>query len=350
MPPQWRPTAITERTMTTSDSGDAILSRLATRNDGETTTVGALAQWLVSGECPPDVIRTAAWSILELITKSEDWEASGLVDVICTVHQPFGERLATEGAPDTDDGRYADTLRPSREPRTQTRIKLNSVGDVVVDYTGRLVSSSGTVSATDETFSIAIRIADLLAFWNGLPVDDRPRDGFPLEILYVAWLNRPQLVTPNARATGRIIPAKLAQVAPGRSTGRQTVHDSRSRGPLRAGNRLRNKPAGLLRFSAVRGGAAAVHPPRIQRIHGHRAVSAAGPVRLGRCASDQPGTSSPIAAEAVCGIGAGGADGLPRCPHTSGNAGHTSPDAGLAVPQPAQAPAQRVLAPSDGGV
>jgi hypothetical protein len=215
MPLQWRPTAITEQTMTTSDSSDTILSRLATRNDGEPTTVGALAEWLVSGECPPDVIRTAAWSILELITKSEDWAASGLVDVVCTVHQPFGERLAAEGDPDTDDGRYADTLRPSREPRTQTRIKLNSVGDVVVDYTGRLVSSSGTVSATDETFSIAIRIADLLAFWNGLPVDDRPRDGFPLEILYVAWLNRPQLVTPNARATGRIIPAKLAQVAPG---------------------------------------------------------------------------------------------------------------------------------------
>ena len=215
MPLQWQPTANTEQTMTTSDSGDTILSRLATRNDGETTTVGALAKWLVSGECPPDVIRTAAWSILELITKSEDWAASGLVDVVCTVHQPFGERLAAEGDPDTDDGHYADTLRPSREPRTQTRIKLNSVGDVVVDYTGRLVSSSGTVSATDETFSIAIRIADLLAFWNGLPVDDRPRDGFPLEILYVAWLNRPQLVTPNARATGRILPAKLAQVAPG---------------------------------------------------------------------------------------------------------------------------------------
>ena len=202
--------------MTTSDSGDAILTRLAKRNDGESTTVEALAEWLVSGECPPDIIRSTAWSILELITKSEDWAASGLVDVICTVHQPFGERWDTEGDPDTDDGHYADTLRPSREPRTQTRIKLNSVGDVVVvDYTGRIVSSSGTVSATDETFSIAVRVPDLLAFWNGLPVDDRPRDGFPLEILYVAWLNRPQLVTPNARATGRIIPAKLAQVAPG---------------------------------------------------------------------------------------------------------------------------------------
>ena len=202
--------------MTTSDSGNAILSRLAARNDGETTTVEALAQWMVSGECPPDVIRSAAWSILELITKSEGWAASGLVDVICTVHQPFGERPDTGGDLDADDGHYADALRPSREPRTQTRIKLNSVGDVVVvDYTGRLVSSSGPVSATDETFSIAIRIPDLLAFWNGLPVDDRPRDGFPLEILYVAWLNRPQLVTPNARATGRIIPAKLAHVAPG---------------------------------------------------------------------------------------------------------------------------------------
>ena len=215
-PLQWRPTAIAKHTMTTSDSGDAILSRLATRNDGETTTVAALAQWLASGECPPYVIRSAAWSILDLVTKPEGWAASGLVQVAHTLHHSLDEHFDAGGNLNTYDRNYADKLRPSRELQKQTRIKLNSVSDVVkAHYIGRLVSRSGGLSPTDEAFTITIRIPDLLTFWNGLPVDDRPRDGFPLEILYVAWLNRPQLVTPNARATGRIIPAKLAHVSPG---------------------------------------------------------------------------------------------------------------------------------------
>jgi hypothetical protein len=334
--------------MTTSDSGDAILSRLATRNDGETTTVATLAQWLASGECPPYVIRSAAWSILDLVTKPEGWAASGLVQVAHTLHHSLDEHFDAGRNLNTYDRNYADKLRPSRELQKQTRIKLNSVSDVVkAHYIGPLVSRSGGLSPTDEAFTITIRIPDLLTFWNGLPVDDRPRDGFPLEILYVAWLNRPQLVTPNARATGRIIPAKLAHVSP---AGRQTVHDGGPRGPHCAGNQRRNGPAGLLRFSAAHYAAAAVHPPRIQRIHGNWALSATGVVRPGRCARDQPGASGTVVTEAVCGISPGSAAGLTRFLHASGHAGHAPPDAELAVPQPAQAPAQRVLAPSDGGI
>ena len=55
----------------------------------------------------------------------------------------------------------------------------------------------------------------MLTLWNNLPLDDRPRDGFPLEILYKAWRDRPKVVEPNTRTSGRIIPSKLAQVAPG---------------------------------------------------------------------------------------------------------------------------------------
>ena len=186
--------------MTTSDSGDDILTRLARRNGGESTTIGALAEWLASGECPPDIIRSAAWSILELVTKSGDWMNSDLVDVMSTLHQPFGERLDAEHPPGSTE---PDLMIPSREPGTSTKIKLDTARDMtVVDYSGRMISTSGALSATDETFSVAVRLPDLLTFWNSLPVDDRPRDGFPLEILYMAWLNRPQLVTLSARARG----------------------------------------------------------------------------------------------------------------------------------------------------
>ena len=201
--------------MTTSDTGDGILTRLAKRNDGETTTVDALADWLALGECPPDVIRSAAWSMLDLVTKPDNWADSGLVDVMSTLHQPFIERQVKETPGTVDDNPKCDILLPSREPGMATKIKLDPGRDMaIVDYSGRMVSSTGAVSGTDETFSIAVRIPDMLVLWNGLPLDDRPRDGFPLEILYVAWLDRPQLVTPNARVTGRIIPAKLAHVAP----------------------------------------------------------------------------------------------------------------------------------------
>ena len=36
-----------------------------------------------------------------------------------------------------------------------------------------------------------------------------------MEILYLAWLKRPRLVSPNSRSSKRIIPSKLAHVAPG---------------------------------------------------------------------------------------------------------------------------------------
>ena len=60
--------------MTTSDSGDAILSRLAKRNDGDITTGRDLADWLESGECPADVTRTAAWAMMDLVAGSVDLE------------------------------------------------------------------------------------------------------------------------------------------------------------------------------------------------------------------------------------------------------------------------------------
>ena len=168
--------------MTTSNRGNDILIRLAGRNNGEPVTVEMLSDWLESGECPADVIRDAAWSTLELAEKTGEWE------------EP----------------------EPVEDTAASAAIMVDPENDqVVVEYRRYKLSLSGIVNTTVAASSYSVQCADLSYLWNSLPKDERPREGFPLEILYVAWLNRPQLVTPNPRATGRILPAKLAQVAPG---------------------------------------------------------------------------------------------------------------------------------------
>ena len=59
--------------MTTSDSADSVLERVAKRNGGETLTFRALSEWLLSGDCLRSVEEASAWSILELATSDEDW-------------------------------------------------------------------------------------------------------------------------------------------------------------------------------------------------------------------------------------------------------------------------------------
>ena len=202
--------------MKTSNNADDILARLAKRNSGETITAATLSRWMLSGECPGYVVEAAAWSILELVMVPEEWQSSGLVNVLGAAHQSPG------GAPDTEATRgelhepSSENLLPLRERGTRTELRLDPAGDLMeVGFTGRMVSSNGKVTNTDETISLTVEIADLLEAWNGTPIEKRPRDGFPLEILYLAWINRPKMVAPNTRTTGRIIPSKLAHVAPG---------------------------------------------------------------------------------------------------------------------------------------
>ena len=204
------------RIMPTSNSVDSVLARVANRNDGETITGQALAEWLSSGECPPYDTETAAWSILELITKADGWESSGLVHVMQEIHRPPEKGQDKEAEGEADYTPSKSTFLPFREPSTSARIVLDPSGEsAIVQFVGRMISSNGKVTDTDETFSIVVSFSDMLALWNSSPIDERPRDGFPLEILYLAWVKRPKLVSPSTRATGRIIPGKLAQVAPG---------------------------------------------------------------------------------------------------------------------------------------
>ena len=74
---------------------------------------------------------------------------------------------------------------------------------------------SNALSQLSAQSSIEIPIIELVTLWNETPETERPKGGFPLDILYLAWLNRPQPVEPSTREKGRIIPAKIAQVAPG---------------------------------------------------------------------------------------------------------------------------------------
>ena len=203
--------------MTTSEiCGNEILLRLANRNSGAEISVAELADWLESGECPADVLRAGAWSALELGVRSGDPAVAGLGSLLGLETAPSGsdeDRGATDAT-----GFWAGLsgLVASGRFVASVILLLDPVGDrVIVDLRGHMISPAGVVSAPLDAFTYSVSCCDLLDLWNQLPTDDRPRGGFPLEILYVAWMNRPQVVKPNPRTTGRILPGKLAHVAPG---------------------------------------------------------------------------------------------------------------------------------------
>lgn len=85
---------------------------------------------------------------------------------------------------------------------------------IEVRYSRQLVTMSGKESRIIAQFFHSLSYHDGLTLWNQLPRDQRPRDGFLIATLYLAWLDCTNQVEPNSRATGRIIPAKLAQVVP----------------------------------------------------------------------------------------------------------------------------------------
>ena len=202
--------------MTISSSGDMILARVAKRNGGEIVTTETLSEWLSSGECPTTAIEAAAWSILELATKVEHGAGSGMV-FVQRESNPSPEREEYEAtASGAYDSPTPEPSLPCRESGTKTMVVLDPTGELAVArFVGRMLAPDGSGTDDAEHFSITVSIAGLLEIWNGSPINERPREGFPLEILYLAWLKRPKLVSPNTRSSGRIIPSKLAHVAPG---------------------------------------------------------------------------------------------------------------------------------------
>ena len=201
--------------MTTSDSADSILERVAKRNGGETLTFRALSEWLLSGDCRRSVEEASAWSILELATSDEDWSNYAVLSGERNGSQSRKGRGKTKNTSGAQTRPPEGSLLPLKGPQTRAEVLLDAANEqVIARFTGTMFSPLGQL-LDNENCSIALKVSEMLALWNSLPMDDRPRDGFPLEILYNAWRDRPRVVEPNTRATGRIIPSKLAQVAPG---------------------------------------------------------------------------------------------------------------------------------------
>ena len=201
--------------MTTSDNADGVLARVAKRNNGEPITFQALSEWLSSGECRRSVMETAAWSILELSTNDEDWDNYTVLSEGQEGHQS-PKKKGKDKPPRKPRAELPEgSFLPLKGPRTRAEVALDAPNEqVIATFNGAMVSPLGHI-LDDKSCSISLNVSELLTLWNNLPLDDRPGDGFPLEIIYSAWRDRPKVVEPNTRISGRIIPSKLAQVAPG---------------------------------------------------------------------------------------------------------------------------------------
>ena len=220
--------AVSESSPGQGPSGDNVLKSLADTHQNDPVSLTGLADWLSSGECPQDTTRTAAASVWQLITTS-----TGSVRQMTDELMPQLEGAAHD-AENADSWRSEvenilqeyfnrDVLFSTRTPGTATDIGLDPANDAVIVTRvghhhpsllkdGRLTNALSQLSAQS---SIVVPISELVTLWNKTPEEGRPAGGFPLDILYRAWLNRPQPVEASLRDKGRIIPAKLAQVAPG---------------------------------------------------------------------------------------------------------------------------------------
>ena len=199
-----------------------------------------------------------------------------------------------------------------------------------------------------ERFSIAVHIAGILEIWNGSPTDERPRDGFPLEILYLAWHNQPKLVSPSTRSTGRIIPSKLAHVAPGdRQAGKLFAYAAHV---ALVAPEAGAAPGQQMVFSGL-------PQPEVNRqqfvLPGFKDSDTIGPCLplalydLGDAPATSRGPAAPLPlrlfVEAVLAVPMDSRDTYPRC-----NASNAAPNVGMALSKPTQTAPQRILAPPDG--
>ena len=201
--------------MKTSDNGDSILARIAKRNGGESVEFQALSEWLSSGECRRSVVEAAAWSMLELSTNDEDWANYTMLSDPQEANQSPKRGGKQKSSNKARTRHPKGSLLPLKGPDTRAQVTLDASQDqAIARFTGTMVSPQGEF-IENENCSIVLAVSEMLELWNNLPLDDRPRDGFPVEILYLAWRDRPKVVEPNTRTSGRIMPSKLAQVAPG---------------------------------------------------------------------------------------------------------------------------------------
>ena len=204
-------------------SSDGVLQSLADNHENEPITLIDLADWLSSGECPQDTVRAAATSVLQLTARSTD-----------TVKRMADELMPQLEGTARDTGN-SDSRRLEVENiladyfNRETILSTNTIGvakDIMLDATADAVivtygghhsplSNEGPLPGNSPESSVQMTVRELVKLWNDTPEMERPTGGFPLDILYIAWLNRPQPVDANLREKGRILPAKLAQVAPG---------------------------------------------------------------------------------------------------------------------------------------
>ena len=219
--------AISESGQGQSLSGKDVLESLADSHQKDPVTLVDLADWLASGECPQDTLRSAAASVWQLIMMS-----TGTVGQMADELMPQLEGAAQD-IDNSESWRLKidniltdyfnrEVLFSTRAPGIATDIFLEASSDsVVVTHIGHHFPLpkdgplSDALSQLSAQSSIEIPVKELVTLWNETPETERPKGGFPLDILYLAWLKRPQPVEPSTREQGRIIPAKIAQVAPG---------------------------------------------------------------------------------------------------------------------------------------
>ena len=219
--------AISESGPGQSLSGEDVLESLADSHQKDPVTLADLADWLVSGECPQDTLRAAAasvWQLIMILTDTASQVADELMPQLEGAAQDteHSESRRLEIANILTDYFNREVLFSTRAPGIAMDMFLDASRDsVVVTHIGHhfpLLKDgplSNALSQLSAQSSIEIPIIELVTLWNETPETERPKGGFPLDILYLAWLNRPQPVEPSTREKGRIIPAKIAQVAPG---------------------------------------------------------------------------------------------------------------------------------------
>ena len=203
--------AISESGSGQSLSGEDVLVSLADSHQKDPVTLADLADWLASGECPQDTLRAAAASVWQLIMMFTD-AASQMADEL--IPQLEGTAQDTENSESRrleidnilTDYFNREVLFSTRAPGIATDIFLEASSDsVVVTHIGHHSPIpkdgplSNALSQLSAQSSIEIPIRELVTLWNETPETERPKGGFPLDILYLAWLNRPQPVEPSTR-------------------------------------------------------------------------------------------------------------------------------------------------------
>ena len=166
-----------------------LLERIVREHDPNETppAAAALADWINSGACPTDALTDAAVLLIPLLDELQP----------LTHLERF---IGTKGS----GGTFSLAL---------SRLALYPCGNVFL-----VVNLAVTLKRSPPVeLPLTVPIGDVVQAWNDRPEKDRSDKGlrsFPLSPIVAAWIRRPRLVQPNARAQNRILPGKLAQAHP----------------------------------------------------------------------------------------------------------------------------------------